>query len=90
MSRFRFDELDPFVHPFDGQSLCAGCKHAHLYRRRTKPELFVHCHELGRGVPPDIVECSQFQAVNALSLHQMQQIALPVDPRPGVRDGSYR
>jgi len=26
----------------------------------------------------------------ALSLHQMQQIALPIDPRPGISDGSYR
>jgi hypothetical protein len=41
-------------------------------------------------VPPDIVECSQFRAVAALSLRQMQEIALPIDPRPGVNDGSYR
>ncbi|MBI2490786.1 MAG: hypothetical protein HY616_07690 [Candidatus Rokubacteria bacterium] len=50
----------------------------------------MYCHELGRYVPPDIVECSQFSPVAALSLHQMQKIALPIDPRPGISDGSYR
>jgi len=25
-----------------------------------------------------------------LSLHQMPQIALPIDPRPGISDSSYR
>jgi hypothetical protein len=73
-----------------GPSLCAGCKHAHIYRRRDHPDATIYCHELGRYVPPDIVECNQFSAVAALSLHQMQKIALPIDPRPGVSDGSYR
>jgi hypothetical protein len=50
----------------------------------------IYCHELGKYVPPDIVECSQFSAVAALSLHQMKEIVLPIDPRPGISDGSYR
>ena len=41
-------------------------------------------------MPPDIVECSEFKAVTALSLSQMADIALPIDPRPGISDGSYR
>ena len=97
MGRFEFDDFDPYsvVEPqperrFDGVSLCAGCKHAHLYRRRDKIDPVVFCHELSRYVPMDIVECSQFSAVAALSLHQMQQIALPVDARPGISDSSYR
>ena len=56
------------------------------YRRRP----FVYCHELGKYVPLDIVECSQFSAIAALSLHQMQQIARPIDPRPRISDSSYR
>jgi len=28
--------------------------------------------------------------VAALSLRQVQEIALPIDPRPGVNDGGYR
>ena len=75
---------------FGGVSLCAECKHAHLYRRRDQLDPAVYCHELGKYVPPDIVECSQFSAVAALSLHQMQKIALPIDSRPGIHDGSYR
>jgi len=95
----RFDDDDFDVHsaaePYrqqrpSGRSLCGGCKHAHLYRRRDRADVSVYCHELGHYVPPDIVECSQFSAVAALSLHQMQKIALPVDPRAGVSDGSYR
>jgi hypothetical protein len=46
--------------------------------------------ELGMYVPPDIVEYNPFSAVAALSLHQMQKIALPIDPRPGIGDGSHR
>ncbi|HEV8642755.1 MAG TPA: hypothetical protein VGV13_16830 [Methylomirabilota bacterium] len=97
MVRFEFEDFDPYsvAEPYrqarpSGRSLCDGCKHAHLYRRRDRAEVAVYCHELGKYVPPDIVECSQFSAVAALSLHQMQQIALPIDPRPGVSDGSYR
>jgi hypothetical protein len=72
------------------QILCAGCKHSHMYRRQGQQDGSVFCHSLDRYVPPDIVECSDFKAVAALSLSQMREIALPVDPRPGVRDGSYR
>jgi hypothetical protein len=97
MARFEFEDFDPHgvAEPqrgqrFGGASLCAGCKHSHLYRRRDKLDPAVYCHELGGYVPPDIVECSQFSPVAALSLHQMQKIALPIDPRPGISDGSYR
>jgi hypothetical protein len=97
MARFEFEDFDPYsvAEPhqerrFGGASLCGGCKHAHLYRRRNKLDPAVYCYELGKYVPPDIVECSQFSAVAALSLHQMKEIALPIDPRPGINDGSYR
>ncbi len=73
-----------------GQNLCTGCKHSHLYRRQGDQHVAVYCQSLGRYVPPDIVECSEFEAVAALSLSQMREIALPIDPRPGVSDGSYR
>jgi hypothetical protein len=73
-----------------GESLCTGCKHAHRYRRRGSPDPAIFCHTLDRYVPPDIVECSEYRAVAALSLTEMREIALPVDPRPGIHDGSYR
>jgi hypothetical protein len=92
MVRFEFEDFaEPYQERrFGGGGLCGGCKHAHLYRRRDKLDPAVYCHELGRYVPPDIVECSQFLSMAALSLRQMQEIALPIDPRPGVNDGSYR
>ena len=97
MPRFDLDDFDPYAGAepqrekrLGGDGLCAGCQCAHLYRRRHNPDPHVYCHELGNHVPPDIVECSQFRAVAALSLHQMQKIALPIDTRPGISDGSYR
>jgi hypothetical protein len=36
------------------------------------------------------VEYSEFEAVAALTLSQMRKIALPIDPRPGIDDKSYR
>ena len=97
MPRFDFDDFDPCVvaeppgeKRLGTDSLCAGCKHSHVYRRRDDRDPFVYCHELGKYVPLDIVECSQFSAMAVLSLHQMQQIALPIDPRPGISDSSYR
>ncbi len=68
----------------------AGCKHSHLYRRPGSPDASVYCHRLDRDVPPDIVECSEFEGVAALTLGQMRAIALPIDSRPGISDGSYR
>jgi len=97
MARFNFDDFDPYITAAphrgprpSGGGLCNGCKHAHLLRRRGVQDVWVYCHELGKAVPPDIVECSQFSAVAALSLHEMQRIALPIDPRPGIHDRSYR
>ena len=46
MARFEFEDFDPYgvAEPhekrrFGGTSLCAGCKHAHLYRRRMDKSL---------------------------------------------------
>ena len=74
----------------EGDGICTGCSHSHVYRRRDRPDASIYCHDLGQYVPPDIVECNQFIAVTTLSLGQMRQIALRVDPRPGINDGSYR
>jgi hypothetical protein len=76
--------------PVGDQNLCAGCTHSHVYRRQGHEHAAVYCHSVGHYVPPDIVECSEFQAVAGLNLRQMQEIALPIDPRRGVSDGSYR
>lgn len=97
MQTFDFDEFDlhAAAQPYrerqaGGDSLCVGCRHSHLYRRRGSPDVSIYCHRLERYVPPDIVECSEFKAVTALSLSQMAEIALVIDPRRGISDGSYR
>lgn len=97
MRPFDLDDFDlhTAVQPYRdralaGQNLCTGCKYSHVYRRRGAPHVAVYCQSLGRHVPPDIVECSEFEAVATLSLSQMREIALRVDPRPGVNEGSYR
>jgi hypothetical protein len=92
---FHLDDLDLDVArqvsvPRGGDSLCVGCKHSRTYQRRSRPYPVIYCSELYRHVPPDIVECSEFVAIAGLTLEQMQEIALAVDPRPGINDGSYR
>jgi hypothetical protein len=59
MVRFEFEDFDPYsvakphqARRFGAASLCAGCKHAHLFRRRDKLDPAVYCHELGTYVPP--------------------------------------
>jgi hypothetical protein len=74
----------------DANILCARCQWGHLYRRRRRLEFQVFCNSLERHVPADIVECSRFCDTNALSLTDMVRVALPVDPRPGIDDRSYR
>jgi hypothetical protein len=74
----------------DTSILCARCTWGHLYRRRRRLHFEVFCSFLERPVPADIVECSKFSDANDLSLRDMVQMALPVDPRPGIDDRSYR
>jgi hypothetical protein len=51
----------------------------HRTRRRGSQDATIYCHRLERYVPPDIVECSEFKAVTALSLSEMADIALHPD-----------
>lgn len=43
----------------------------HAYRRRGRLESSVYCYRLDRHVPPDSVECSEFEGVAVLTLSQM-------------------
>jgi hypothetical protein len=36
------------------------------------------------------VECSQFTGITAMSLHEMQRLAMPIDARHGPSDSAYR
>ena len=74
----------------DANTLCARCQWGHLYRRRHGLRFQVFCGYLERQVPGDIVECSKFSDPKTLSLSDMVSIALPVDPRVGIDERSYR
>ena len=70
-------------------SLCSKCRYGFLYRRKNKLELHVFCNNMGRGVPSDIVECSRFMDKKSLSLNEMNELAVPIDARVGIRDGAF-
>jgi hypothetical protein len=70
--------------------LCDRCDHGHLYRRRGSRDVAVYCRSLHVQVPSDIAECSTFRAATALTLSDMMDLALPIDPRQGIDQRSYR
>jgi len=74
----------------EANTLCARCQWGHLYRRRHRLQFRVFCGYLEHYVPSDIVECSKFSDAKTLSLSDMVNIALPIDPRVGVDERSYR
>ena len=53
----------------------------------TAPHYTIVCTALDREVRDDISECSRYSDPRALSLGQMVEMALDLDPRP--RAGQY-
>lgn len=72
-----------------GNSVCSSCKRSMAFRRRAKLDVVTWCHSLERVVPSDIAECTNYEAKNTISIHQMVDMALDVDGRRGVNDKSY-
>jgi hypothetical protein len=68
---------------------CSTCANATIYRRKGQMNVEVYCSSLERVVPSDIEECSAYSDPKAMSLYEMQQIALQVDGRIGVSDKAY-
>ena len=69
--------------------LCGRCSSATIRRRTGHMEVTVHCGATNKMVPSDIEECSAYTSPKAMSLYEMEQIALTVDGRAGVHDKSY-
>ena len=69
--------------------LCASCKGGTVFRRKGRIDLMVHCRVLGELVPPDIAECTSYESIKQPELHEMNEIAIKVDKREGVNEGSY-
>jgi hypothetical protein len=77
----------------DANILCAKCASGHLYRRKNRLEYVVTCGVFDSGnrvMPDDIVECSDFSPRHRLSIWKLAELALEIDPRVGINDGSYR
>ena len=95
MDEIEFDSLYATARTYQNRrlgagSLCDRCDHGHIYRRRESQEVVVYCRSLRTRVPSDIAECSVFRAATALTLSDMTDIALTIDPREGVDRRSYR
>ena len=71
------------------RTICAGCRFGLVFRRHNQFDVHVSCAQFG-VVPSDIVECSRYMEWNKMDLSEMGMLALPIDGRVGVRDGSYR
>lgn len=71
-------------------TLCASCRFGHIYRRKGQLSAVVVCNAIGSPVPPDIVECSRHIETGRMDLNEMELMALNVDARVTVHDGSYR
>lgn len=73
----------------DKHVLCARCEHGTVMQRRGKLQVTAYCHSLGRSVPTDLVKCTNFKAQNTLSVHDLEKLAVLIDPRKGVHDRAY-
>lgn len=69
-------------HFVDQHSLCSSCTHASIRRQGSRNTRTIHCHEYGKQMPEDIVECTDYRAFGSLSLSQMAEIATLIDDRP--------
>lgn len=55
----------------------------------NEPRVFCHASPKAMELPLNVAECSDYAQVASLSLGQMAQIAVPIDPRDHLKDG-YR
>lgn len=69
--------------------LCSRCTHGTVYRRAGHLQPVAFCGLMRCAVLTDIAECTDYRNPRVMLLHQMQEIALPVDGRIGVSDGAY-
>lgn len=89
------DGVDGIASQFEGRGLatrglCGGCKHSTVMRRGSKSELTIRCNMMGEYIPDDINECSSFEEHRRMSIYDMQELAITIDKRIAVNDGSYK
>jgi len=74
------------------KGLCRTCVHAHITKRGSveHTETTIRCGEIGKVMPPDIMECSAYWKIGQMSLRDMHEIAWYVDNREPTGGGGYR
>ncbi len=70
----------------DDHSICISCRHSIITRRGSQNHRSIRCQMLG-PVPHDLTECSSYLGINELSLGQMVEMAMIIDPRDFMKSG---
>ncbi len=76
------------IHFVDDESICVSCKWAHITRSGSQNNRNIYCSQIGHAVAGDITECSDYRNMTQLSLAQMSELAVLIDPR-GKPEGGY-
>lgn len=68
-------------HFVDDKSICSTCDRAHITRQASENRRRIYCTRLETVMPDDIAECNKYLGITELSLSQMGEIAMMIDPR---------
>lgn len=66
----------------DTKSLCTTCSFSHITRRHSQNKRTVYCTSICKFIPEDISECNAYHNFTELTLQQMGNMAIVIDPRP--------
>ena len=74
------------------ESLCVRCMHGHRQKGFRESEELLFCTyvwEAPRRVPFKVAECTSYSERNTLSMYQMQQMALLINPASGAKSAGF-
>lgn len=64
------------------QTKCVSCTHGLCYLTRKKQEYTIICtytYDRPQPMPPDVAWCNKYEKSGEISLHDMKQMAVPID-----------
>ncbi|HEY3929884.1 MAG TPA: hypothetical protein VGL89_16050 [Candidatus Koribacter sp.] len=74
------------------ESLCLRCMHGHRQKGFRESEELLFCTyiwEAPRRVPFKVAECTSYSERNTLSMYQMQQMALLINPASTAKSAGF-
>lgn len=74
------------------ESLCARCTYGHRLKGFRESEELLFCNyvwEVPRRLPFKVAECTGFAERNTLTMYQMQQMALLINPVSGAKSAGF-